>query len=453
MYFAATTPETGEELFVLEGGTVSLAKDITPGPTGAPISGTTIFQGQVYFVRSGGLWRYDGAKAVKISANGASDIISGAWQTSVLTNFNGKLYFFAKGPDPDKPAISQTFLRAYDGAFVTTVKQLTIVKSNPPIIGNFDMGVYNGSLYFGAIYHAPDGSNQAHAFGADGLWRYAGAGAPVEVLQNFSDADEPNQVVEYATPDSQPQGFTVHDGKLYFRQNDNLWRYDGATATNLTDKDSATPHTIGSVSAFDIDDIEQLFFSGYGAFPLNGEPYILNGANAELLVDIHPASPLTTKQNGSLPTRVQQSNQTAYFYADDGAHGRELWAFGLSDLKLIECNFVAGPVWPEWAIWGVDRRSLLVETWVIEPNVAARRTLSQLVDFKKDSMIDLPAYSFSEPRGMPESYGVYSIIKDPDTNQLVEYGLNIVGAPGRRDRDLIYQETQRLEQTLFGVRR
>ena len=98
LYFPATTPSTGDELFVYDGSTASVAADISSGSGGSAPKHLTVYNGKLYFSASGDesggreLWVYDGTDASVAAEINPTSIGS---DPRHLTVYTGRVYFQA----------------------------------------------------------------------------------------------------------------------------------------------------------------------------------------------------------------------------------------------------------------------------------------------------------------------------------------------------------------------
>jgi ELWxxDGT repeat protein len=137
-----------------------------------------------------------------------------------------------------------------------------------------------------------------------------------------------------------PSQLTDVQGILYFvtttcsgcPEGIDLWKLDGGTASRITqitsDTNSPAPHELASVYGV-------LFFAASeGELPgAHGEePWTSDGTQAGtgLLAD------LATGTTSSAPAGFTGSGNLVFFSADDGIHGRELWAAPMLHVPLIQ---------------------------------------------------------------------------------------------------------------------
>ena len=432
LYFAATTPNTGEELFFYDGTKISLAVDTVPGSEGAEISGLTYYQGAIYFIRQTPedgrkVWRYDGVNATPVYAinlSGIGRVHSGGTGTEDFTVFNGRLYYVAN-------RLVDGVLHAYelwsfDGKSPRFIKQLT--PDDDASSRDFGLGVYDGQLYFGAVVAGPNLTEKSQ------LWKYSGLGFPIKVM----DIPTPNSPY-FSNP---PTEFELFDGKLYFQKSSDLFRIDTNGVQNLSNASAAIPLVPRGLTSFETGATKRLYYTGFESIWDESEPYVFNDGTTTMLANIKPDSASTP---GSFPTRGVQAHDRLYFYADDGSSGREIWSFGVDPLAPIKCHVVAAPIWDNWLEWPMDERDLFVETYYLTPRSQPSRVLSQEVTMRRNSPSALEAMSISQRTGLPDAYGFYTTVTDRATGELVEREFEIIGVPTAREIDELNAQALDLE--------
>ena len=253
--------------------TVELVTDINPASGSSSPSYLTVFQDTLYFRANGDphtsnaeLWRYDGA-----TAELAAEIrpgLEGSSPASLIV-YDDLLYFTARGET------GGTKLWVFDGETASPAPGETAGASNPE-----DFFVSGGILYFRSF---------RSGFGL-GLWKYDGITQRMIELVPGSGSSLPKHFVEFNDalhfttsvgngPElyrfdpvhlqltqvtdirpghgSSPEGSVVFNGTIYFSAYEGmdeddtgreLWRYDGATTTRVTDINPgpgfANPHSL-----------------------------------------------------------------------------------------------------------------------------------------------------------------------------------------------------------------
>ena len=436
LYFAATTPATGEELYVYDGAMISLAAQTSPGPDGGEIRGLTTYNGELYFARYSPqdghqVWRFDGSVAAPVQAINQAPIFWVQWSpivANLFAPFNGKLYFVAR------TASYQYELWSYDGSTAQKFKALTVGNDSWKSYG-FDLGVYDDALYFGRVA-------SASSSGLDELWRYTGQGWP-EKVTTFNSAYSFYQAGD----------FEVYGTELYFKKAYELYRVDGGGVQNLSVALNTIPHSPSRFTGFTTADASRLFFTGFSNDWTDREPFVFNGATANLLDDIKPNN--SPGFPGSFPTRGVQSHDRLFFYADDDVHGRELWSFGAGP-PYIDCDIVAAPIWDDWTVWPIDRRTVVVETHLAPPEGRPRRVFQGELVVRRGAEARVEILPFDERREKaPDAYGLFTVIRDKETGVVLDWGFEVIGVPTERARAAIERSAASLEKSLLrtpGVR-
>ena len=407
LYFAATTPATGEELFRFDGTAISLAADITAGSDGGEITALTAYGGALYFTRTTDagqkVWKYDGANAQMVSA--ISSVEDGDLYESPFVVFKARLYFVKRG------GLAAHFqLWAFDGSSAVKIKTLT--EPNDILEYSFDLGVYQGSLFFGVVA-GPSASNK------DELWKYAGTGIPTKVA-----------TLGGASSFTQPGDFAVFENKLYFGSGNKFFRTDGTTVTDLGAGPGGPPYSAGQMSPFP--KVNRLFLTGFYDVWTAPEPYLYDGTLTTLLRDIMPndAQPYA----GSFPTTAIESGGDLYFYAEDVAHGRELWrATGELGLKMMECDIVVAPIWEDRRLWVIRDPEVVVSTWLVVPGAQTRLISREVVKASRTKEIRLRVLSVDTRRQpLPEGFALTTLVFNRETGAILDRGFDVVGSPSAR---------------------
>ena len=130
---------------------------------------------------------------------------------------------------------------------------------------------------------------------------------------------------------SSPSGFTIFNNELYFSASDGvsgleLWKTDGTENGTVMVKDINIVGVVGvgsNPAGFTVFN-GALYFSAYDGPGMNGiELWKTDGTGAGTVMvkDINGAG----ADNSSYPSDFTVFNGALYFRADDGANGRELW--------------------------------------------------------------------------------------------------------------------------------
>jgi ELWxxDGT repeat protein len=329
IYFAANDGVHGTEIWVTDGTAAGTAlfKDVYPGATGSNPTGFTVFNGKLYFSAAADasadleLWVTDGTSAGTVLFMNINPTTSSSPRS--FTVFNGKLYFAAAGD-----AATGFELWVTDG----TVAGTTLVKDINPGPGGSSpnyLTVFGGKLFFAA----DDGINGTELWVTDGT----GAGTKLHLDINTSTTIGSNG--------SNPYGFTVYQGKLYFSATDTatdseIWVTDGTIAGTTLFKDlyPLGAGGIGSPTGYTVFN-NRLYFAA-GDHTTGLELWDSDGIaeNTTLFKDIvngdgssNPvslqflASPYFHPTMGNL-AYVSGSFGSLFFVATDGVHGREIWS-------------------------------------------------------------------------------------------------------------------------------
>jgi ELWxxDGT repeat protein len=340
LYFSADDGVNGRELWKYDGTTVSLVADIFPGskysiPSSSLPGGFTVFNNALYFNANDGvhgteLWKYDGTTANLVADINPSQVYE-PFNASNLTVFNNALYFRA-----DDGAHGRELWK-YDGttaSLVADINQLQVYdsagfplnSSNPYGFTKFD-----NTLYFSA----DDGVNGPE------LWKYDGTTASLVADINVSHAISPFALTE----GSYPGDLTVFNNALYFRANNGtqayfggqLWKYDGTTASLVTDIFPNLGRFGSGPSDFTVFN-NALYFSANDG--INGrELWKYDGTTVSLVADINPSQAYSPFLGNSNPIDLTLFNNALYFSADDGVKGQELWKYdGITASLVADIN-------------------------------------------------------------------------------------------------------------------
>ena len=275
---------------------------------GSGVSGSTVFDGQLYFAAEGDtngteLWAYDGTNAPSMVA----DLRSGASPSlpSYFAVFDGKLYFQAND------GTHGTELWVYDGTNAPSM--VADLRSGSDGSGAAYFTEFNGKLYFRAYESTTNGTE---------LWVYDGTNAPTLAADIFP-----------GTGNGLPSELTVFSDKLYFMANDGtngyeLWAFDGTNAASLVqDINSSASGAPYGFTVFS----NKLYFEARGDTS-GTELWVYDGTNDPSIVqDINPGS------SSSRPRSLQEFNGKLYFRANDGTNGDELWVYdGTNAATMVE---------------------------------------------------------------------------------------------------------------------
>jgi ELWxxDGT repeat protein len=321
LYFIATTPATGAELWRSDGTAAGtqLVKDIYPGEQSAfvnPVFSNLInANGTLFFFADDGvhgyeLWRSDGTEAgTTLTADlnpGASSFVNPNGLPPYMIPVGNTVYFVA----------NESLYRS-DGTEAGTIKLTTIA-----VQSHVQPAAVNGIVYF-----ASGSTDFMNGTTDSELWRTDGTVANTIRVRDINPGGA----------GSNPNLLTNVNGTLYFRANDGtsgveLWRSDGTEGGTVRVRDinpgaaSGDPGNLADVNG-------TLFFSandgttGYELWRSDGTESgttlvrnIAAGANGSL-GQFYNSNGYFTNVNGTL-----------YFAADDGISGTELWRSDGTDL-------------------------------------------------------------------------------------------------------------------------
>jgi ELWxxDGT repeat protein len=243
--------------------------------------------------------------AAQYEAALVADILPGQYGSSPvgLTVYDDRLFFRADDGEHGRE------LWSYDAA---TGEAVLVADINPGSGQSYPVGltVYDGRLFFGA-----DDGEHGHE-----LWAYDAA-TDEATLINSEGPSNP--------------WLTVYDGRLFFTADDGehggeLWAYDAATgeATLAADippgTESSDPPR--SLTVYD----GRLFFAARGRSTnggyIEGELWVYDAATGEAtLADVE--ADIELGSGGQRPLHLTVYDGRLFFTADDGGHGREVWAY------------------------------------------------------------------------------------------------------------------------------
>jgi ELWxxDGT repeat protein len=211
-----------------------------------------------------------------------------------------------------------------------------IADLNPGSAGSFpgDFQVFSGSLFFSA-YTLNTGRE---------LWKLAGNEVVLAAMINDTTRLVGDGI--QAGNDSNPEWLTEFDGQLYFsaydpRRGGELWRFDGLEANRVADispdaNDSIKPFPNSSwPSELTVFDRALYFSANSGAIRDNYELWRFDGATASQAANIRPDS---GANHSSYPKELTVFGDALYFMADDGSNGFELWKFSKGQTSLLNIN-------------------------------------------------------------------------------------------------------------------
>jgi ELWxxDGT repeat protein len=192
-----------------------------------------------------------------------------------------------------------------------------------------EVGPYGLTAVGNTVYFAEDDGTHGTE-----LWKTDGTPAGTVMVRDIAPTVHINPDGTPAPDGSSPAQFTVMGGTLYFTADDGtdgrqLWKTDGTPAgtvmvTNLPALLSA-PAGAGPVALTAFGD--RLLFDANDA-DHGPEPWVSDGtaAGTHLLKDVNPGPAASINlMAGPSPQSFTVVGTTAFFAADDGTHGTELW--------------------------------------------------------------------------------------------------------------------------------
>jgi ELWxxDGT repeat protein len=251
-YFSAST-KMDRSLWVYNGeGSPSVATTALSNPRNIVKYDNRLFFAAYDLSSDNELWSFDGSNAAIAASINPGD----GSNPSYLTEYSGRLYFTANDGTNGQE------LWVYD-ADLDSAWMVTDIRSggNPAAPGN--LTTYNGVLYFSAT-----DDTRGNEF-----WAYD------------ADLDSAYLVTDiYAGGSSNPNGFRVFDGKLYFSANDGssqtLWSYNGVDApVKVAGAGTVNLNTHSDTSMFN----GELYFRSYSTL-YGYEPWQYDGITAPSMV-------------------------------------------------------------------------------------------------------------------------------------------------------------------------
>jgi ELWxxDGT repeat protein len=299
LYFAATTAANGRELWKTDGtaaGTM-LVRDINSGTASAEPLRLVNYGGLVYFTaitstNGEELWKSNGTTAGTVMVR---DLVTGTGSSGIqfLQVLGTELFFCASLPTAG--------LWKTNGTSPGTV----LVKAGPTIsYGNVKS---TGSLIIFDAYVAGAGLE---------IWRSDGTAAGTYQLKDI-----------YAgTESSYPEQLTLLNNIVYFvaRQESfsdkELWRTDGTVAGTYMVKNIHPQQGAGTYIYNLVASHGKLYFAADDPYH-DREPWMSDGTEAGTVI----VKNLVTKTLHGVNTPLYSTGTSTWFAADDGSNGTELW--------------------------------------------------------------------------------------------------------------------------------
>jgi ELWxxDGT repeat protein len=312
-YFTAVGAGSGRELWWTDGNSATRVADIRPGPASSDPSELINLGGVLVFVADDGvhgreLWRYDGVNPPAMAADLSG---LGGSNPGDLVNAAGTLFFHAQSD----PATGDELWK-YDGF-------------NPPVMlapmpGGIaftggsdptDLTAVGGTVYFWA------NDSPMHA---TELWKSNGTDSGTVLVEDINTTFEPPPGSGFLGQERLPMAAV--GGQLLFDANNDtdgieLWKYDGTNppVEALAADGGINPGAGGSTPAGITDINGTAFFSandGTNGIELwkSDPPY----TGASLISDVNPGL-------NSYPEKFTPVNGSVFFSAQNGLDGTELW--------------------------------------------------------------------------------------------------------------------------------
>jgi ELWxxDGT repeat protein len=310
------------------------------------ISRTFSVNGTLFFIADDGangseLWRSDGTTATMVEdavAGGGINPGGGSSDPQEFTDVNGTL-FFAANDDTNGFELWKSVAPYTTATMIEDAVAGGGIRPGAGSSGPFNLTNVNGTLFFSA----DDGTN------GEELWMSDGTTATMVEDAVAGGGIFPGVV------GSTPYGFTNVNGTLYFGATDDtngteLWRSVApyTTATLVEDAVAGGGISPGTGNSFpnNIADVNgtAFFTANDGA---NGtELWTIVGTTATMVEDAVAGGGINPGGLNSFPDALTNVNGTLYFAADDGTNGLELWTIVGTTATLVEDGVAGGGINP-----------------------------------------------------------------------------------------------------------
>jgi len=356
LYFTATGSE-GDEIYRYTGSQVERATDFAESTINP--RDLTLHDGDLYFVaqQPSSLFSFDGTSLDKkddIRRDGVDPSIRG------LASYNGNLYFSADAGTGNGQQLIQ-----YDGS---SYSELFISTPDGDDKSPRDLTVYDGDLYYSANttegrevfrfstdfgpneseitqFDTPNSDPQNITGYGDDIYFSAKDGTNGRELYSLgTDFTYSSTRIDLrpGAEDSEPEGFTVHDGDLYFyaetsdarSDDDLLHRYDGSSVTLVRSANNFAFDGAGTFGANKTVYDGDIYFSRTGP-TVGWELFRSDGSTVELVED------LASGTDGSLIGDLVRYDGALYFRAATPSTGSELYVYDGSSIRLA-ADIVSG---------------------------------------------------------------------------------------------------------------
>ena len=294
VYFSASNPISGSELWVTDGTTegTQMVGDQIPGTNGQVPARLTVFNNKIYYssllgdtASPSGLYTYDVTNGVKLLSENHK------WSSGLMTA-NNKFYFNANN-----------FLYEVDA-------NDNIKKVSEDVNPNGYAAALNGKLLFGG---RPVSSTNYY------YQLYSYDGTTTTLLKTINPTN---------TGGVQNLFYSSALGKVFFSvsystTSSEPWVTDGTEAGTFRLKDISSASIYSGSSPSDFTQMgDKVIFVASDFATTGTELYITDGTEAgtKLLKDINPGS------SSSSPSKLISLNGKIYFFANGGSNDAQLWA-------------------------------------------------------------------------------------------------------------------------------
>lgn len=288
--------------------------DVAPGKEFASIRWMQVSGDRLYFSGEGRLWVSDGTSEGTRAFFQNSNLCRSPEQ---LVDVNGTLFFIASAPGTGFE------LWTSDGSEEGTRMVVDLVPG--PDDSNTSQITKVGNAVFFVTSVPETGAGYE-------LWRSDGTAAGTQLVAD----------IVPGVNSSFPQKLVAAGNRLYFTVSafadaPELWTSDGTATGTVPVRGPSSNRFISTGSGCALGDVLLLV----GSDSAGSELWRADGDSARPVKDIRPGSA------GSLPYSLTTSGNLAYFLADDGVNGRELWSSDgtelgtqlISDVNILDETF------------------------------------------------------------------------------------------------------------------
>lgn len=317
LYFSAYEPVNGDELWRYNGTNAARVTDIASGANNSFPQQLTVISNTLFFSANSGtskpnyeLWKYNGTSATLVTNIHADSGSDFSSYPTGLTAFNGALYFMADDGS-----------HGYELWKATSTNAVLLADINSGSASSFPKNfiTFSNRLYFQAY---------TSAAGYE-LWRTDGTNTSIVANLNPGASS------------SSPESLTVYSNALYFQATDGtngyeLWKYNGTVLSLVSNINLTADSYPQNLTVFS----NKLYFAATDG--INGwELWSYNGTSASLVTDLNPAG-------DSFPDNLTVFNRALYFTATTPDAGYELWKCDGNTVTLAaDVNPGAGSSYPQ----------------------------------------------------------------------------------------------------------